>query len=278
MKNLLLISNVSAKNEQLVEYAAKFCKHYGCKLHILHFSEHSAPILVSSSKYYKDFNIKHDNEQLKKLSQKITKITTGILERSFIQIKIEKGNEDKILKSFIHENFIDLILIGNSDLNKQADIPNHKNVLINIINTPLIVIPAYHIFKPLAKFNFLTTHTKNDFENIKKLNHLYTHPNLVLTHLLSKDLTEIEKIKVNKWIAFLKEKYADRIEYETLRISLKDYIQNQNFASSDKYGALVFSTNKRNFWSRIFDPSTTLRFLCMVEIPSIIFKIDEPIT
>jgi flagellar biosynthesis component FlhA len=275
MKNLLLISNVSAKNEQLVEYVAKFCKYYSCKLHVLHLSEHAAPILVSSSNFYKDFNIKHENQQLKKLTQRITKITSGILDRSFIQVSIKKGNEDKILSTFINDKFIDLIIIGNSDLNRRSDFPNHTNVLINMINTPLIVIPDYHIFKPLTKFNFLTTHTKTDLENIKNLNQLFPKSMFRLTHLLSKQINENEKIKVNKWINYLKEKYNNRIEYETLNANLKLYIQNQNFATSENFEGLVFSTNKRNFWSRIFDPSTTLSFLSMVEIPSIIFKIEE---
>jgi len=83
MKNLLLISNISADNKHLVEYAAHFCKHYNCKLHFLHIAENNLPVLVSSPYYYKEFNIQYEKSQVANILKKVSDATTDIIESEF---------------------------------------------------------------------------------------------------------------------------------------------------------------------------------------------------
>jgi len=134
MKHLLLISNISIKNKPLLEYAAAFCKHYDCKLHVLHFSKNNEPVLVSSAHYYNKNNIEFYKSIPDKDVRQVTTIVSKVLEKELVELTIKKGNREKVLKSFIHDKFIDLILIGNKDLEIKAE-EDYKNLLINVLDS-----------------------------------------------------------------------------------------------------------------------------------------------
>lgn len=278
MKNLLLISNISADNEQLIEYAAKFCRHYECKLHIFHMAENSSPVLVSSPRYYEEFDIEYEANNSLKISNKIVDITSKILDREFIQVKVEVGNKNKILTSFINENFIDIIVIGSEDFSGKSDFKEYKNFLMNVINTPLLVVPENQFFEPLLQFNFLTTHTKNDLKHIVKLIEIFPKSKIKLTHFVSSTEEAIDKKKSEKWVNYVKEKVGEIISYQSIECDIKEYIMNENYSIVNHFHAFVFTSHKRNLWSRLLDPSTTLGFLTSLEIPAIVFKIKKELS
>ncbi len=275
MKNLLLISNISSQNEALIKYAAKFCKHYGSKLHVLHIADTSSAVLVSSPKYYKAFDIEYKVDKPRKAIQEIYKATDGILDREFFDVKIIAGNQSRILDNFINENFIDFIILGNSDLDVESDLKEHKNLLLNLINTPLMIVPEFHTFQPISKFNFLTTKTQNDLNHIVKLIGYFPKSKIRLTHLVTAEDHEIQNQKSDKWLEYVKDKAGKIIQYESIIEDLNSYVKQENYSVIKRHDAIVFTTNKRNFWTRLFDPSTTLGFLTSLEIPAVIFKIKE---
>jgi len=278
MKNLLLISNISADNEQLIEYAAKFCRHYECKLHIFHMAENSSPVLVSSPRYYEEFDIEYEANSSLKISKKIVDITSKILDREFIQVKVEVGNKNKILTNFINENFIDMVVIGSVDFNGKSDFKEHKNFLMNVINTPLLVVPENQLFEPLLQFNFLTKHTTADLNHIIKLIEIFPQTEIKLTHLISSTEEAIDKMKSEKWVKYVKEKAGETISYQSLKNDIKEYIKDENYSIVNHFHAFVFTSHKRNFWSRLLDPSTTLGFLTSLEIPAVVFKVEKEVS
>ncbi len=275
MKNLLLISNISSSNKQLIEYAAKFCKYYACKLHILHIAENSTAYLVSSPKYYNAFGVEFKNAQAEKSIEQISKVTDGILDREFIQVRVQEENQNSILSNFLNANFIDLIIVGTPDLNVNSRVFDQKEILLNVVDTPIIVVPDFHVFEPFKTFNFLTTHTQNDINDIVKIVGLFPDAEVSLTHLVSNETVESVIQKSEKWLNYVKEKAGKNLDYQVIKQDLKKYVNFENKAIIKLFDAFVFTSHKRDFWARIFNPSTTLGFLSTLEIPAIIFKIKN---
>lgn len=276
MKNLLLIANISAANEQLIEYAAQFCKHYNFKLHILHVSSNTTPALVSSSYAFMSRNVMNlELEQGKKLTQHMSKLVAPILDKEFVQLSIHQGNEEAVLESFINDNYIDLIMLGTADLEKEMEFTDHKNLLMNVINTPLYVVPENHLFTSLKVLDFLTTHTESDRHNLLKVIKMFPDSDVTLTHLEMKDSDELVQSKSRKWIEYVKVKAGKKITYECIKSDVRKFIELENFSLVKRFDAFVFTTQKRKFWSRLFDPSTTLGYLTGLELPSIIFKKED---
>jgi hypothetical protein len=271
MKHLLLISNVSKNTDYLLDYAAKFCKHYNCKLHILHLSEKNYPVLISSPYYYNQQNIEWTNKSENKTVSALVNEAQEHLDVDLIHYEVQEGNQKEVLNKFINDNFIDLIILAKEDLEKHTDFSNHKNILINIIDTPLFIIPEYQKFEPLQNFNFLTANSQKDLDDLKKLADLFEKSKITLTNLDNSD-NELP-IKKDKWRSYVSSKLENRIEHNIITEDLKDYINNENLSVQKKYDAFVFTTKKRSFWPRIFDPSTTLAYLASLEMPCIIFKI-----
>jgi len=272
MKNILLISNISADNKQLLEYTARFSKHYKCKLHILHITNDQKPVLISSPYSYERFDIDYKKSESNKIAQKVMNTTEKILEREFIQVKIQTGNQDKILKTFITQNFIDLIVLGNKDLNEDSDFLDQKNVLMNVISTPLLIVPQNEIFKEFEKFNFLTTHSEKDMDHLINLSDQFPESIIKMTHINSSGMDDIETKKNSKWVLFAKDKIGERLSYQIIEEKLEKYIKYENLSITKSFDAFVLSSEKRNFWKRLFNPSTTLGFLANLEMPSIIYK------
>lgn len=273
MKHLLLISNISINNKPLLEYASAFCEHYNCKLHVLHFSKNNEPVLVSSQYYYNQNNIQFSKDQLEKESNQLSAAVSQVLKKDLVELFIVKGNKEKILKSFIHDNFIDLILIANKDLENKREEVDYKNLLINIIDTPMLVVPEFEAFKPLTKFDFLTTHTEKDILDIVSLSEMFTDSKIYISHLIQEE--KEQGAKVNNWKKYVESKVDNQIEFRVIKESVSDYIRSESLMGHKIFDAFVFTTKKRNFWRRLFDPSTTLGYLAGLEIPCIIFKIEE---
>lgn len=273
MKHLLLIANISIENKRLLEYAADFCKHYQCKLHVLHINNYTEPLLVSSPYYYNQNNIdflKHQEEQSNK---NIATKVGDIIDQELVQISIKKGNSEKILDSFINENFIDLIIIGNKDIDADTDFLDHKNILLNVVDVPLLVVPDLQVFSPYQTFNFLTTHTENDLEHIMHLSKVFNESKIKVSHMDAND-TELG-IREKNWEHYISMKVPNRINFEPIKENVSDYVRRENYSMIKLFDAFVFTAKKRKFWSRIFDPSTTLGYLAGLEIPCIIYKVGE---
>jgi len=203
---------------------------------------------------------------MKSLVQEVSEI----LNTEMVHSKIVLGNKEEVLKNFINENFIDLIIVGSPDLEKKSEFLDHKNILINTIDTPLLVIPEFKIFEPLLSFNFLTSNSEKDIEDIILLSKLFVASNIVLTHFANGKASL--KTRQNNWKSFVNDKVPGRIEHNTINEDIGTYISQENLGLENVSQAFVFTTKKRNFWSRIIDPSTTLGYLAGLEIPSIIFK------
>jgi len=273
MKHLLLISNVSIDNKPLLEYASAFCEYYNCKLHVLHFSKNNEPVLVSSQYYYNQNNISFNKDQFENETNQLSAALSHMIKKDFLELTIGTGNKEKILKSFINDNFIDLILIANNDLESKKVEEDYKNLLINVIDTPMLVVPEFEVFKPLRKFDFLTTHTEKDILDIVALSKMFTDSEIYISHLIP---TEKEQgVKEKNWQKYVKSRVENDIEFRVINESVSDYIRNESLTVHKIFDAFVFTTRKRNFWRRLFDPSTILGYLAGLEIPCIIFKTEE---
>ena len=273
MKHLLLIANISIDNKRLLEYAADFCKHYECKLHVLHINIHTDPVLVSSAYYYSKNNIDYDKHQTEQSAKKIATNISSILDQEFVSISIKKGNFEKILKTFINDNFIDLIIIGNKDIDAETDFLDHKNILLNVVDVPLLVVPDLQVFSPYNTFNFLTNHTEKDIDDIIHLSKIFPNSKIRVSHNDAKD-TEFG-IRERNWEQYLSTKIPNRIEFNSFKESVEKHVRTENYSLIKMFDAFVFTAKKRNFWLRLIDPSTTLGYLAGLEIPCIIYKISS---
>jgi hypothetical protein len=240
---------------------------------VLHISNYNEPVLISSPINYDQNNIEYNKFIKEKSNINIaTKIST-ITEYDLVQVTIQEGNQKEILNTFITDNFIDLIIIGNKDINKKSDFLDHKNILLNVIDIPLLIIPDLQIFQPLKVLNFLTTHTEKDLDHIIQLSNLFSDSLLKISHMEARDadITVREK----NWQTYLNSKVKNETEFIRIYEEVGDYVKLENQSFTKISDAFIFTTRKRNFWSRLFDPSTTLSYLAGLEMPSIIFKSSE---
>jgi nucleotide-binding universal stress UspA family protein len=275
MKNLLVLANISSDNDQLIEYAAAFCKQYRFKLHLLYVSSNRDPVLVSSAfTFINQEFLQSEIEQGKKLTHKLSTLVAPILDKEFVQMSVHQGNQEQVLKSFVNDKFIDIIMLGTSDLEKESEFVNHKNILMNVIDTPLFVVPENHLFSELSRFNFLTTHTVDNKQNLVRVFDMFPETEMTLTHFRGHSEGDEKALtKSQKWFDYVSAKTGKTMKYESLEMDIRKYMESENYGVTQRFDAFVFTSRKRNFWSRLIDPSTTLGILAGLELPSLIFKV-----
>ena len=280
MKEVLLISNLDLQSEDIMKYAAQFCEHYQCKLHILHFLEDFSPVLVSSSSYYDQFGYSFDSYEKKtELLTKIRQTTQEYIETDWLNVSIKQENETLLIQKFLSDQLIDLIIVGqhlfkkpNDDLGRKL-----KHVLSNITQSPMLVVPSLSLFRAFEKTNYLLQHmTDTNIKHINNFSRLFPDSEIQLTHVEQIDSDKIEKWTETKWLAYIHENINQNILFESLSMNYFDYIDRENYAITHTYDLLVFATANRNFWKRILTPSTTLKVLTNLEMPALVFK-DKPV-
>ncbi len=273
MKHILLITNVLEEGTTL-QYAAKFCKHYKAKLHILNIDEKSEPILISSPHYYKKFLYTHDINKVHRVTEEITDQIGKILDSQWVDIKVNGGNAQSLVEHVINDNFIDFIIIDKSTIELE-NLSKFKNLFFDVIPTPLIVIPKFEVFKPFKSLNFLTTHSKNDVGSIKLITEHFPNTKVTLSHFESEDYDESTNESEEKWVDYVRTQVKKKLEYQSFNEEISRYVNRESFAITNQFDVFVFTTKPRNFWTRLFDPSTTLSMLTDLETPALVFKLPQ---
>ena len=269
MKHILLLSNIITERTEIIEYAVNFCLHYSCKLHVLHIDHHDESVLISTPHYYQRFSLSSRSSAVRKdLNEKFSSFITPKIESDWQGIVLKTGEEETVLADFIHEQFIDLVLVGNitSDRSKQGLI--YKNILFNVIKTPLLVVPDFKNFRPLKQLNFLIKPNEREVAYILKASALFPKAQITATSL-EKD----EEIFINSPIhEYLTKKLSSRYKFQFSALTMKSYVSKGNKLVHNTFDGIVFTTHQRSFWIRFFDKSTTVHLLSNLELPAIILK------
>ncbi len=213
MKNVLLLSNISLDNEMLVAYAAQLCRANNAKLHVLHFVDDSR-VFASYEYNINNFHYNSISGKKQSIESKLNKLTGDILDKDFVEIAINSGNEKKILDKYLNDNYIDLILIGNTDLYKESFLSVHRDMLFNLVDTPLLAVPDYCVYKPLDDFIFLTTLSSHDIKDVQRLNAIFPDSRVTLLHF-TKDIKDKYSLNSKKWLEYAQEKFSGQLTYKT---------------------------------------------------------------
>jgi len=134
-------------------------------------------------------------------------------------------------------------------------------------------IPEFQVFTSFEKFNFLTSHTEKDVQDIILLSKMFVDSKINISHLAKNESENAAREK--NWEEYVTSKVLNQLEFSVIKESVSDYVRSENLSAKKDFDTFVFTTKKRNFWSRLFDPSTTLSYLAGLEIPCIIFKLEE---
>ncbi len=272
IKDILIFSNLSLWNQSLIEYTTNFCKYYDCKLHVVHFREMAQSVLANISNYANVLHADSDTVIKEKVRSKLSQCIQKLGAEN-VEIHVFNNTKAVDLMYCIGELKVNFIFIGNEELSEDSGVFEHKKLLLDMLDTPVIAIPKYQLFDPFNKVNFLTTHTENDLSHLELFSNYFSKAIIDLVHLdsASKINTPVEK----KWINYVQNKIGDNLNYQLVKQELPSYLDKAGKVAVAKYDAFVFTAKKRNFWRRMIDPSTTLGLICNINIPSVIFKVDQ---
>jgi len=276
MKHVLLLANIDIHSEDLMVYAAAFCQKYLCKLHILKIVQRQEPILFTSA-YYLDQRAIAEYNQEKETDNKATletiaKQTKGLINTDWVSVSFKAGNTEAVIRKFISDNFIDLVIVSKKLLSKSNPFDDQiKKVLTNVVDLPLLFVPGYQTFKPIKKVNVFTTHKQEDIDHIVWLKGSFVDVKITATHIVQKQLFK-PKMPKEKWLDYLQTKMKKKIDYEVIEGNVFDHLKEESIKETPRYDSFAFTTHKRNIWQRLWDPSTALNMAAQSEFPTFVFK------
>ena len=275
MKHVLLVGNLDGHSAPLLRYASKFCKELKLKLHILQIEPDSDPVFLSSPYYYNKFGLMmnyNKSEKKEELENFVLKNTKGLIDSTWISCEIIRGNVEHSLTQFINEQKIDFVIVRNT-LFKKFDLEKNeifKRLFLNVSELPILIIPNNYSFESFEKISYFITYKQDDYSKIEWLSKNFPKSKIDIIHLSKED----DSISQQKWIKYLKSELGNSFRYIHKKDRLIDFVQKESDTIAPVYNCMVFTTQKRNFWQNIIDPSTTLNLISKLEIPAIIFKYE----
>mgnify|MGYP003633346023 CR=1 FL=1 len=274
MKHILLIANVNGHDTKLLRYAARFCNDNDLRLHLLQIEENSAPTLISSPSYFNKMGYSPGNsilEKKKELANFVIDATKNLISSDWVSSKIMSGNVEHCLNTFVNQEQIDLILVGQSVFTKEHIADNHifKQLLLNVSELPTLIIPddcSYQLFKKTA---YLTTLKGDDYNNLKDLRTLFPDTSISVLHF-SQTSPSIDQKKKIQYLQSEFKKTA--LHYEIKQEDIEDFVRRESQTLTPEFDLITLRTRKRNFWQRLLDPSTALYLILQLGTPTLLFK------
>ena len=276
MKQVLLIANLDANSPDTLRYAAEFCKHHECKLHILSIDEDNDPVLVSSPHYYNKLGFQINLEKADRshhLAKRLMDFTGDYISNEWVKVDIEVGNKEQVITDFISKHFIDLIIVGDKIFKQISEEEDIKSILANVVTVPLLIIPKFEVFKAFKALNYLTQYSEKDIKHLKKITSIFIKASITLTHFTheQKDADGYTKAGT-KWYKYLNQNINKKMKLEEIDDDISKYLETENHAITKVYDGIIMTTHNRSFWRRLIDPSTTLSLISDIEIPVLVFK------
>ena len=276
MKHILLIGNIDGQDAQLLRYAAKFCNAKNLRMHVLQIEENTEPIILSSPYYYNKMGFVASQEfydKKKQLEMSILHASKDLIDATWVSNKIVRGNIEHVLKTFINQEKIDLILVGQSVFTNTSDEHSiFKQILLNVSEIPSLIIPANRSYKPFVKTAYLTTLKGDDYDHMSWVKTNFSEANIDVLHFSENEVSVEGKKKIN----YLKSELGDTsFRYENKKEDIEDFIRRETSIVTPEYDLITLRTRKRNFWNRLFDPSTALNLILKIDTPTLLFKYQE---
>ncbi len=276
MKEVLLISNLDIQSPDILRYVSAFCKHYGCKLHIIHFDESVDPVLLSATSTYSKLGFDMDSfERREDLIKKIKTQSGSYIDADWVNITIKGDREAWFIDQFISKNQLDLLIVGQNIFKKYHDHigASIRDTITLHTMTPMLVLPPQQLFKPIETVNYLLKEMNDsNLQHMEALCTMMSDITIKLTHIIEDHREALDKVSAERWMNYVKKHISSQVTLQLESADYSKYIQQENYAITQLSDLLVFSTYNRNFWDRIIDPSTTLRQLSTLQIPALIFK------
>ena len=277
MKHVLLIGNIDGHSVPLLRYASNLCKDLNLKLHILQIEPEREPIFLSSPYYFNKFGYMTNqggSEKKKELELFVTSNIKKTIDIDWVSFKIMHGDVKTSVEKFINDEKIDLLIARKAVFNK-LNMKQHEvfsKLFLNVSKIPMLILPENQSYEPLNKVVYLTDFSDDDVSNIEWISNNFSEAVIKLVHFSLKDENE----KQQKWIKYVKDEIVNTpVSYKRIDISFENFIQQETTTTRLKYDYIALKTHKRSFWQRILDPSTTLRLVAKVQVPTLIFKYKE---
>ncbi len=274
MKHVLLIGNIDGNSKFLLKYASSLCNDLNLKLHVLQIEPNNDPIFVSSPYYFNkvEFRINQaDLSKRKEIESFIHTATKDVIDAEWVSLKIMRGNIEESIQKFINEEKIDLIIMRQAIFNN-SHVQNNEvfaQLFKNVSEVPMLIIPENQLYENLDNFCYFTTFSDDNFNHIQWLAKSFTEKRIELVHFSTSEASAAQ----SKWVSFLKSEIeSTKITHKRLDTTIKDYIAAEINIKKPKFNCVCFTTSKRDFWGKIFDPSTTFNLINTIEVPTLVFK------
>jgi len=218
------------------------------------------------------------NKEFKKfisvLAQSVGKEKWDALNPEYI-VKPGYANED--ILAYTKEHQPSLIVIGRGgDKSWPGTVGSVTADIMYNAPAPVLIVPEEMTEKPITKFKeilYATNFDAKDFVALDKLMDILRHFDVKLTcaHVGQPDEYGWDLARLEGMKDVLHKKYQSK-QFECKLIVGKEVLQTlESYLEHEEVDALVLTTHKRNFISRLFTPSLTRKMVFHTHTPLLVF-------
>lgn len=246
MNTVLLLTDLKAGREDFYQYALRFVQRTRANLVLLHIVDHHIP---ADSKVL-------EMERLKgQMDMALVNDEAAQVEVSYL---IEEGSFAETIKQVVHEQSIDLVLMGAADgRNVKGHLFGEKvRAAVDKVNCPILFIPEQVVFQEIEQIVYVTDIRYIDFNIIKQLEEIAQSMNaqISLLHVCSSGLPDLSAEAISTLFADTISPYVKndiRLYKNEKNDNAENYIQ--QLLSIETQTIITIAKRKYHFFDHLFN-------------------------
>lgn len=282
-KTILVPTDFSENANNAIRYAMSFAQKNKSRLLFFHVS--SMPMIhpdasLSSYKAIIQADEKKHLDKLEKLISKIYASSSVKEDAQQYECSVKMGLAIDEIVVLAKEKDVEMIIMGTKGASgaKEIFLGSHTASIVEKASCPVFAIPENAEFSEIKKIVFATDYYDSDFSVIGQLVKIATvsDSEIVIIHIADGEYTKSREEDLLSWY---KEMVKEKIGYKKISYQLfaskNIYEGLYSFLGTFDADIIAMSTQRRNFWEKIFNSSLTKKMAYHTKIPLLAFHTPE---
>ncbi len=277
MKTILVPTDFSANAEHAIRYAVIFAKPFGAKVVLFHsyllpVYATDLPLPVATDEALRLAS----QESLEKLATRMRSEFPGVN----FETRLEAGYAEEAIRAAVEAMKADMVIMGTRGASgiREALIGTITASMLEVLDVPLIAVPAESPVKAPSRIVFATNYSEGDFQHVLDVIEIAkgVKARVSLLHVSS---GELEKEYEYEAIERFKERLKEDSHFANIDFNLlenKDVYEGlSEFLISSGADFVATSMRRRSFLQKLFTRSITKEMAYHTHIPLLAFKVGD---
>jgi nucleotide-binding universal stress UspA family protein len=281
MKTLLALVRNPSESEWYIDYAVGLAKDLHLEVHLFNVENPSIHLLATphlSGEAAEQLQHSLKEKALwarDSLTSQVNEVIQKKEGQAIVEVSSVIGNEIALINQMVSEGKAHMVMLASKDLGTSGYKTSFVDEVSRNVNCPVWIIPENTRYRTIDSIIYATDYQEEDIPTIKKV--------IDLTHFVSPEITALHITKNSDFESRIKNAgFQKELKFKTGYddLTVKALVEKNGtgipdmigeFAAQDRSGLIVVLKDNKQFFERIFNPSTSNKIVHDTGYPVLVY-------